>query len=90
MNASPTETLIKFPCQFAIKAIGKSCPDFVATVLAIIRQYSRDITEDSFTTRLSKGSKYTAITITITATDQKQLDNIYQDLHDCPAVVMTL
>ncbi len=87
---SEEETLLEFPCQFAIKAMGKNNADFDLIVIAIIRQHVDDIKEGAVKKRPSKGGKYVAVTVTIEATSKKQLDAIYQGLTDCPEVVMAL
>jgi putative lipoic acid-binding regulatory protein len=40
--------------------------------------------------RESKNGKYTALTLTFTASSKRQLEDIYHDLYDCDQVVMTL
>ena len=87
---SEEETLLEFPCQFPIKAMGKNSPDFDSIVVAIVRQHVTDINEGAVKTRPSKGDKYLAVTVTIEATSKRQLDAIYQGLTDCPDVLMAL
>lgn len=83
------ETLLEFPCQFAIKVMGKNSSDFSEIVVGIIQSYviGREVIVKS---RPSKGNNYVAITVTIEATSKKQLDAIYQELTDCPDVLMSL
>ncbi|MFW5443845.1 MAG: YbeD family protein [Methylococcaceae bacterium] len=87
---SEEETLLEFPCQFPIKAMGKNTADFDSVVLGIVRQHVADIKEGAVKTRPSKGDKYLSVTVTIEATSKKQLDAIYQGLTDCPDVLMAL
>lgn len=87
---SEEETLLEFPCQFPIKAMGKSSADFDMIVVEIVRQHANDIKEGAVTSRPSKGGKYTAVTVVIEATSKVQLDAIYQGLTDCPDVLMAL
>jgi len=87
---SEEETLFEFPCQFPIKAMGKNISDFDATVVSIVRQHAGDIAEGAVKIKPSKGDKFLSVTVTIEANSKKQLDAIYQDLNDCPAVIMVL
>ncbi|WP_031434803.1 YbeD family protein [Methylomarinum vadi] len=87
---SDKETLLEFPCQFPIKAMGVSSDQFDITVIEIVRRHVDDIKEGAVTSRPSKGGKYTAVTVVIEATSRKQLDAIYQDLTDHPDVLMAL
>lgn len=84
------ESLLEFPCQFPIKAMGKSLPDLDITVVEIIRRHVADISEGAVKSRPSKGGKFISITVTIEATSRQQLDAIYQDLTDHPDILMAL
>ena len=74
------ETLLKFPCDFPVKAMGKAAPDFDSLVIGLVRKHSPDLREGAVETRLSQGGRYMSVTITIQAQSKVQLDNIYMDL----------
>lgn len=84
------ETLLEFPCQFAIKAMGKTSPELDMLIVEIIRRHSPDITEGAVTSRPSKGGNYTAVTVMIEARSKQQLDSIYLDLSSHPHILMVL
>lgn len=84
------ETLLEFPCQFAIKAMGKTDHELDLLVIEIVRRHVDEVNEDAVTTRPSKDGNYIAITVFIEATSKRQLDAIYQDLTDHPHVLMAL
>jgi len=85
-----TETLLEFPCQFSIKAIGKTSIQLEAIILDIIRRHCPYPETVTLKERESSKGRYTATTITIEATSKQQLDAIYQDLSDCPEIMMAL
>jgi len=87
---SETESLLEFPCQFAIKAVGKSSPGFDAVVVEIVRRHVADIHEGAVSSRPSKAGTYVSVTVMIEATSRAQLDAIYQGLVDHPDVLMAL
>lgn len=87
---SEQETLLEFPCQFPVKAMGVTSAHFDLTVVEIIRRHVVDIKEGAVSSRPSKGGKYTAVTIVIEANSKEQLDAIYRDLTDHPDVLMAL
>jgi uncharacterized protein len=87
---SETESLLEFPCQFPIKAMGKTSADFDAVVVEIVRRHAGDILEGAVTSRPSKAGNYTSVTVMIEATSRAQLDAIYQGLTDHPDVLMAL
>lgn len=90
MSENSTESLLEFPCQFAIKAMGKSTLDFDLVVVEIVRRHVPNLSEAAVTTRPSKAGTYTAVTVMIEAASREQLDAIYQGLSDHPDVLMAL
>ena len=84
------ETLLEFPCQFPVKAMGLTCEHLEIAVIEIINRHVSDLSEGAVKMKPSKNGKYTAITITITAHSKKQLDAIYIDLTDCEHVTIAL
>ncbi len=83
------DTLIEFPCDFNIKAMGKTCLEFDETVKNIVSEHV-SIDESAMTSRQSSGGKYTSITVTVHVTSQVQLDTIYRALsgHDLVKYVL--
>lgn len=84
------DTLLEFPCQFPIKAMGKNSDDFEALVVSLVRKHCPDLSEGAVVSRDSKGGNYLSVTITVTATSREQLDNIYHELTACEQVMMAL
>ena len=84
------ETLLKFPCQFPIKAMGKSNLEFDLLVIEIVRRHVPDLHEHAVTTRPSKDANYLSVTVMVQATSKAQLDAIYRDLTSHPQVLMAL
>ena len=84
------ETLLEFPCEFPIKAMGLACDALEISVIEIINRHVDNLNEGALRMRPSKTGKYTAITITITAHSKQQLDNIYIDLTACEHVTIAL
>ncbi|MGZ4970040.1 MAG: YbeD family protein [Methylobacter sp.] len=84
------ETLLEFPCQFPIKAMGKTNVELDLLVIEIVRRHVADLHEGAVTTRPSKDGNYIAVTVIIEASSKQQLDAIYQDLTDHPHVLMAL
>lgn len=87
---SKEETLIEFPCQFPIKAMGKADDNFEALVIELVRKHAPDLGEGAVNTRDSKGGKYLSVTVTVRATSREQLDNIYRELTACEQVLFAL
>ena len=90
MSEHDDETLLEFPCDFPIKAMGKAGIDLESTVVTIIRRHAPDLGEGAVRVRESRGGNYLSITVTVRATSREQLDDIYRDLTACEQVVMAL
>lgn len=88
--AEESETLLEFPCQFAIKAFGLSGDVLELAVAEIVNKHVDELAHDAIKQNQSKKGKYTSITVTIHATSKKQIDSIYIDLTACEHVVMAL
>ena len=82
--------LIDYPEQFPLKVLGRQGEDFEDMVLQLVRARCPQNETIAVSKRQSSGGKYISLTLTFTAYSQKQIEEIYQDLYDCSAVVMTL
>lgn len=85
-----TEAVWEFPCQFPVKAMGRSGPELELVVIEIIRRHSPETSSDSVKLRPSKAGNYTSVTVVIEALSKQQIEAIYQDLTDCPHILVTL
>ena len=84
------ESPLKFPCEFPIKAMGKTDCELDIIVVEIVRRHAPDLTEAAVYTRESKAGNYVSVTVRVKATSRAQLDAIYQDLVDCEAVIIAI
>jgi putative lipoic acid-binding regulatory protein len=76
--------LIEFPSRFPLKIMGEQHEDFAATMLAVVQVHAPDTTEVDMVVRESSGGRYLSLTVTVTATSQAQLDDIYRALTSHP------
>ncbi len=84
------KTLLEFPCEFPIKAIGKQRDDLDAIVFSLVLKHVPDLSEGAVRSRPSSKGNYCSITVTFTAISQAQIEAIYRDFHDCEQITMTL
>ncbi|MDT8281352.1 MAG: DUF493 domain-containing protein [Gammaproteobacteria bacterium] len=84
------QTLLEFPCEFPIKAMGLACDELEIAVIEIVNRHVENLCEGSLKMRPSKTGKYVSITVTVTAHSKAQLDAIYMDLTACEHVTMAL
>lgn len=87
---SNEETLLKFPCEFPIKVMGKATAEFEIFVLSTVRKHVPELSENAIEIRPSKQGNYLSITVTVYAQNKAQLDAIYQELTASKLVLMAL
>lgn len=73
-------TLLEFPCEFPIKMMGRDHAPFHEAARALVEEHAGPVDDDAVRTAASRNGRFLAITITITATSQQQLDDIYRAL----------
>lgn len=90
MSGTTPGSLLEFPCDFPVKVFGNSSEDFPARVAAIVRRHAPDLEDGAVVCRASRGGRYVAVTVTVRARNQEQLDAIYSDLSASADIVMAL
>ena len=89
MNEAP-DALLQFPCEFPIKVMGKASGDFAGLVLEIVRRHCAEVGADALKVRPSRNGTYLAVTVSVSARDQAQLDALYTELCAHERVLMAL
>jgi len=84
------DSLLEFPCDFPIKAMGPRSDDFAQTVVDIVLRHAPDFRPDAVEMRVSGSGRYLSVTCTLRATSKAQLDSLYRDLSAHPAVKIVL
>lgn len=84
------ETLLKFPCSFPIKMMGRDTPEFRNTARALIENHAGPVDDSAIRSSQSRNANFVSITITIDAQNQQQLDDIYRDVSSHEDVLMAL
>ena len=73
------ESVIEFPCTFPIKMMGRDTPEFRATARTLVEKHAGVVPDEAVQVALSRNGRFVSITVTIIATSQQQLDDIYAD-----------
>ena len=84
------DSLLEFPCEFPIKMMGRDKPEFHAAARSIVERHAGSISDEAVRRSMSRNANFVAITITITASSQDQLDRIYHDLTASDDVLVAL
>ena len=84
------ESPLKFPCDFPIKAIGRSDSGFEARALGIVRHHVPDFDTDKMRTAASRRGNYLSVTFTVRVSSRRQLDDLYRGLTACSTILMVI
>jgi putative lipoic acid-binding regulatory protein len=84
------ESVIEFPCDFPIKMMGRDTPEFRATARLLVENHVGAVAENAIQVNLSGKGNFVSVTITVVATSQQQLDDIYRDVSAHDDVLMAL
>lgn len=90
LHTPDNETLIEFPCDYQLKAMGKNSDQFIDLVLEITQQFAPDASREKIRINDSKGGKFISVNLTFHAKNLEQLHSIYGALKKHPEVLMTL
>ncbi len=81
---------IEFPCLYPIKIIGRSVEGFQATVIEVVERHTGDLDADLINIQASAQSSYLSVRVTIAATGEEQLRNLFEDLKALESVKLVL
>lgn len=81
---------IQFPCRFPIKVMGKESSGLKDIAVALVREHMANTDDLDIQIRPSRNGRFVAVTITVTAESQAQLDAIYGSLTAHEAVLFAL
>ncbi len=84
------ESLLKFPCSFPIKMMGRDTPEFRETARSLVEKHTGPVSDTAINDALSRKGNFVSITITVNALSQEQLDDIYRDVSSHEDVLMAL
>jgi putative lipoic acid-binding regulatory protein len=85
-----SDTLLKFPCEFPLKVMGRRSDDFRSIVLGIVQKHAGRIDAANIEERPSKDGNYLSLTCTFNAHSREQLDALYLELTSCERVMIVL
>jgi len=84
------ESALQFPCEFPIKLMGRDTPDFRLLARGLVEKHAGKVMDEAVQAAVSRNGSFVSITVTISATSQQQLDDIYRDATAHDDVLMAL
>jgi len=90
LKSDAAADIMQFPCEIAVKAMGKAGSDFEAIVVGIVRRHAPDLGEGSVSSKPSTRGNYLSVTVRVNAVSRAQMDALYEELSAHEAVAMAL
>lgn len=90
LDTGDDESLLRFPCSFPIKAMGRVDEGIESLVVGIIRRHVPGLDGNAISRRISRRGNWVAITVVIEAREKAQLDAIYRELSAEQRIVCAL
>ncbi len=89
-DMSDESTLLKFPCDFPVKVMGRQSVEFRELVVSIAERHVGALEPERVQHRASKDGNYVSVTVTVRADSREQLDNLYRELTACEQILYVL
>ncbi|WP_434985392.1 HP0495 family protein [Vreelandella zhaodongensis] len=71
---------ITFPCDYSLKIVGDAADDFTASVCQVIVKHAPDFDESSLQVVDSRNGRFQSVRVTIVATGEQQIRQLFDDL----------
>lgn len=81
---------ITFPCDYPIKVVGDAADDFAAVVCQIVINYDSEFDASSITVVDSRNGRFQSIRLSIQATSETQINQLFLALKATGRVHMVL
>lgn len=81
---------IEFPCEYPIKVMGPAAPDYQQFVIEIVQKHAPELDPEKVELKPSRNGNYYSLRFTITATGERQLKAIFEELKATGRVTMVL
>lgn len=86
----PEAPTIEFPCQYPVKVMGHSTGHFEESVLRVCQRHAPEVHSGCVTVRESRAGNYLSVTVTIEATGEQQLQELFADLKQVDGIKLVL
>ncbi|MEA3303988.1 MAG: DUF493 domain-containing protein [Pseudomonadota bacterium] len=90
LNSGEQQEIMQYPCEIAIRAMGRADTDLEAIVVEIVRRHVADPGEGSVSSKPSSKGNYLSVTVRVNAASREQMDALYEELSAHEAVAMAL
>ncbi len=90
VDSAPEESPLSFPCEIAVKVLGRNAPEFRAEARNIVGRHYADLPEDAISEQLSRKDAYLSLTFVVNAQSREEIDALYRELTASDEILMVL
>ena len=90
VDAGPDESPLTFPCEIAVKVLGRNVPEFREEAADIVRKHYADLSNDAVSEQLSRKDAYLSLTFVVNAQSREEIDALYRELTASDEILMVL
>ncbi|WP_372964955.1 YbeD family protein [Marinobacter sp.] len=76
----PKAPKIEFPCDYIIKVIGDSAPDFTEFVVSVVDKHAPGISTADVSENPSRNGRFLSVRLKMVATGEPQLKALFEEL----------
>jgi len=75
-----SDSLLQYPCEIAVKAMGRHAPDLQDLVVAIVARHVGAVLPAQVSVRPSRNGNFLSVTVKVMAQSREQMDQLYREL----------
>ena len=90
VDSVSAESALSFPCEIAVKVLGRNVPEFRAEAEDIVRKHYADLSDDAVGDQLSRKDAYLSLTFVVNAQSREEIDALYRELTASDEILMVL
>ena len=84
------ESLLVFPCELAVKVLGRNLPAFRDAARQIVSRHYAEIGDDQISEQHSRNDAYVSLTFIVNAQSREEIDALYRELTASDEILMVL
>ncbi len=90
VNPAPDASPLSFPCEIAVKVLGRNESGFRAAATGIVRRHYAQLSEAAVSEQLSRKDAYLSLTFVVSAQSREEIDALYRELTASDEILMVL
>ena len=90
IGSGTDESPLSFPCEIAVKVLGRNIPAFRLEAMSIVRRHYADLRDEAVSEQLSRKDAYLSLTFVVDAQSRDEIDALFRELTASDEILMVL